>query len=63
MANTMASHEKTNATRYPNLIGAGLMVGLLVGAAVGGASGNFDVWVPVLGIAGVLLGLALKRFA
>ena len=47
--------------RHPNIVGAGLVVGLLVGAAVGGAAGDFGTWVPVFGVAGVLLALGLRR--
>jgi hypothetical protein len=47
--------------RHPSIVGAGLIVGLLVGAAVGGAAHDFGTWVPVLGVAGLLLGLGLRQ--
>lgn len=56
-----AMNAPDHSSRHPSVIGATTVVGMLVGAAVGGLSGNFSLWVPVLAVAGVLLGLLLTR--
>ena len=55
----MVDQPSQNQRRYPNLVGAGLIVGLLAGTAVGGVQGSFGLWVPLLGAVGLLLGVLL----
>ena len=62
MASGMEHAQGAGDRRHPNLIGAGLILGLMLGATLGGVTGDFDLWVPVVGLIGLSLGLALHRF-
>ena len=63
MASGMDHAREARNQRHPNLVGAGLILGLLLGVAIGGVTGNFALWVPIIGLIGVALGLALHHFA
>jgi hypothetical protein len=55
----MVDSSTPSQRRYPNMIGAGLIVGILFGLAVGGALDNFGLWLPILGGLGLVVGLLL----
>ncbi len=59
----MTNDPSPNQRRYPNMTGAGLLMGLLAGAAMGGSMGDFGLWVPLLGVVGLLLGLLLQTYS
>ena len=57
----MANDEKNKKIISPNILGASVLFGIIIGASISGFIGQFELWIPIFGAIGLILGLYLKR--
>ncbi len=56
--------EKSNLNEKntkPNILGASILFGIIVGASLSGFLGKFELWIPIFGTTGLIIGLYLSK--
>ncbi len=56
--NNSGSNEKK---LKPNILGASVLFGIIIGASLSGFWGKFELWIPIFGTLGLILGLYLSK--
>tara|TARA_B100001559_G_C16344252_1_gene549524 strand:+ start:254 stop:463 length:210 start_codon:yes stop_codon:yes gene_type:complete len=54
------NNNKNDGKTQPNIIGASTLFGIIVGASLSGFLGQFELWIPIFGTTGVILGFYLR---
>ena len=55
-------NNKTNEKNLkPSVLGASILFGIILGTAFSGFMGKFELWIPIFGAAGLIIGLYLSK--
>jgi uncharacterized membrane protein YoaK (UPF0700 family) len=57
MDNNVTNEKNVN----PSILGASILFGIIIGTAFSGFMGKFELWIPIFGTAGLIIGLYLSK--
>ena len=57
----MGNSETNEKNVKPSILGASILFGIIIGTALSGFMGKFELWIPIFGSAGLIIGLYLSK--
>ncbi|PPR77049.1 MAG: hypothetical protein CFH01_01716 [Alphaproteobacteria bacterium MarineAlpha2_Bin1] len=57
----MEKNDSNEKNVKPSILGASVLFGVIIGTSLSGFLGKFELWIPIFGAVGLILGLYLSK--